>query len=185
MSDKPTPRDWMTIVGVVDDVAREGVAQARAQAVYQLLPQVDRPFFISHLNFVVRTDGPHGAMVAQAMRAAIREVDPEQPIESIMTMTSRLGTVIAEPRFRSLLLGVFTGIAMCLAAIGVYGVLAYSFQGSAESRVISVTVGCGSVGGGSVIFDSTGTALQHVAAAALDYERALASGVGPRMDMGK
>jgi len=105
MADKPRPSDWMTIVGVVDDVAGEGVAGSKAEAIYQSLAQMKKSFWIEHINFVVRTDGTGDARVAQAIRAAIRSVDPDQPIEQIMTMESRLGVVVAEPRFRSLLHG--------------------------------------------------------------------------------
>jgi predicted permease len=123
MQDKPQPGDWITIVGVVNDVVQGGPAEARAEAIYQALDQVTHPAFISHVTFVARASDPSG--VAAAMRAAVRAVDPQQPVESVMTMEARLGAVVAEPRFRSLLLMVFSTLALVLAAVGIYGVLAY------------------------------------------------------------
>ena len=141
MADKPRPSDWMTIVGVVDDVKQEGVAQPAADAIYQSLAQVEQPFFINHLNFIVRTDAPSSSRVTTALRAAVRGVDPDQPIESIMSMTTRLGAIVAEPRFRSLLVTVFSLLALSLAGIGIYGVLSYGVTERRRELGIRIALG--------------------------------------------
>ncbi len=120
---KPGHEDWATIVGVVDDVRQRSLTEEVHPAIYQPYTQVKKPLFLSSMTFVVRTAATPASM-ATAMRGVLREVDRNQPAQSIQTMTDLVATTIAEPRFQTRLIAIFAILALLLAAIGVYGVLA-------------------------------------------------------------
>ena len=125
MEDHPKSEDWLTIVGVVDDVKQQGLAKKSDPAIYQPYLQVTRPFFLNHMTFVAETaSNPLG--VAPGMRGVLREVDKDQPVQSIATMDNLIVATTAEPRFQARLLSVFAIMALALAIVGIYGVLAYS-----------------------------------------------------------
>src|SRR5258708_34484835 len=77
------------------------------------------------MSFVVRTDGDPRALGA-SIRAAVREIDPSLPVYGLSPMSEVVAKSMVQPRFLSLLLATFSGIALFLAAIGIYGVMAYS-----------------------------------------------------------
>ena len=125
MEDEPKAEDWLTVVGVVDDVKQQGLAKKSEPAIYQPYLQVaNHPFFLSHINFVVRTALPPES-VAAGMRAVLRNVDKNQPI-TIASMNSVIAATTAEPRFQTRLLTTFALVALVLTIVGIYGVLAYS-----------------------------------------------------------
>lgn len=140
MANRPGPGDWITIVGIAGDVRQGGLTTAPSPALYVPYLQVDRPFFLSHMTFVVRAaSGP--AAVARGIRGVVQGVDPDQPVETITTMESVIAGTTAEPRFRTQLLLVFSAMAVLLAAIGIYGVLACSITERRQEIGIRMALG--------------------------------------------
>jgi len=115
-----TPR-FMTIVGVVRDIRQTDPALPPRPAVY--MPYQQHPFYGRAMSFVIKTQSDPMGM-AEAMRRKVREVNSEIPVR-FTTMDARLAQTVASPRFRGILLGIFAGLAVCLAMAGVYGVMAY------------------------------------------------------------
>ncbi|HYG80634.1 MAG TPA: ABC transporter permease [Pyrinomonadaceae bacterium] len=124
--DSPDP--WLTIVGVVADVRQMGVDAPAKAELYVPYRQFARdstlyPIFAPR-DLVIRTTAEPLSLVP-AVRQAVREVDPHQPLSSIRTMDEVLALVTAQRRVGMVLLTAFAALALLLAALGIYGVLSY------------------------------------------------------------
>ena len=111
----------MTIVGVVGNVRQFGPAVAPWPEIY--MPNEQHPHTATALNVLVRSGIEPNALM-ETLRRKVRALSPDVPVK-FTTMEASLAENTAAPRFRTLLLAIFAGLAACLAMAGVYGVMAY------------------------------------------------------------
>jgi len=111
---------WLTIVGVVGDVRDLGLEEQADLEVYQPYPQAT----LSYMTLVARTTGSPAASIG-VVRDAVHRLDPSLPLFEGQTMDSVVAFGLAPRRFNMLLLGVLAAIALVLAGVGIYGVIAY------------------------------------------------------------
>jgi putative ABC transport system permease protein len=111
---------WLTIVGVVGDVKHFGLSEDAPDEVYMPLRQLSASAF----TFAVRTDSDP-LMLHLAVRAAVRDADPELPLSEVFTTRELVARSVALPVFRTTLLSVFAALALLLAMTGVYGLMAF------------------------------------------------------------
>ncbi|HEX6107350.1 MAG TPA: ABC transporter permease [Gemmatimonadales bacterium] len=163
-----------TVVGVVGDVRHTGLDSLPEPTIYWALPQFPSNF----MTVVLRTDGDPMAL-AGPLRAAVRAIDPAQPVADVRSFDDYLGLAVARRRLTLMLLGGFAGLALTLTAIGLYGTTAYGVAQRTRELGIRVALGAQrsevlwAVLRGSLGVVASGLAVGIVAALALS--RVLAS----------
>jgi len=144
-TNEPNPPVWLTVIGVTKD-AKEGDWAVKPYPEVYLAAFQNREYLESmaghfeYITLVVRTSGDPG-MLASTIKDTVWAIDRNLPVSEVITMDQVVDMANEQPRFEMLLLGVFAGVALVMAAVGMYGVMSYSISRRTHEIGIRVSLG--------------------------------------------
>ncbi|HEV8482587.1 MAG TPA: FtsX-like permease family protein, partial [Blastocatellia bacterium] len=159
---------WGVVIGVVEHIKNQDLASAGRGQIYIPYPRSARP----HLSYVVKAKGDPLALIAP-IRSELRALDKDLAISKVRPLTEYVKRAVAPRSFTALLSGIFGGLALLLATVGIYGVVSYSVNqrtheigirtalGAQPRHVVKLVIAKG------VLLTATGAGLGLVAALAL------------------
>jgi putative ABC transport system permease protein len=130
---------WMEVVGIVGDLKQDLAGEPKAE-MYVPVRQGDSLLPVFALSVVLRTERDP-LSEASALRSAVRDINPDQPVVHVRTMEENISGSVSEPRFRATLLAIFAGTAFVLAIVGLYGLMVYSVTQRVPEIGIRMTLG--------------------------------------------
>jgi putative ABC transport system permease protein len=131
---------WMTVIGVVGDIKQSLIADTPTE-MYIPFRQANELLPINTMSIVLRTEVDPRS-IAPGLRTTVQQINPNQPVVKIRTMEENVSQNFAQPRFRTILLVIFASIAVLIAAVGIYGVMAYATLQRSGEIAIRIALGC-------------------------------------------